>query len=176
MIPLFLGLSAANVLVLGLAFGFGLFATDATTDAPTTLYTFHITVGIAAGLMTALAHTTVYTYFMATSKWLQAATDKADLDPTKFVLPALARKNRVLGIVMVAVATTILTLFAGAASDPTVRPWLPSGVHLLMGLTAIFVNLFAAVTQFPLVQQQGLLMGHALMILNRRPSVQIDHT
>ncbi len=175
MIPLFLGLSAANILVLGLTFGAGLLAAGPATALPSSGYAFHITIGIAAGLMTTLTHTAVYTYFMATSKWLQAATDKADLDPTVFVAPAKSRKHRILSTVIAALVITILTMFAGAAADPTAQPWLPSIIHMLMGLTTLAVNLLAAVAQFPLVQQQGRLIDQALAILNDRPNVRLDH-
>ena len=165
MISLFLGLSTGNVLLLGLTMTLGWFATDAHT--PTSLYVFHITIGIAAGLMATLTHTAVYMYFMATSRWLQAATNKANLDPSRFVNPAMARKHRVLGVAMAAITMTVLTLFSGAAADPTVQPWLPANIHMAMGLATLMVNLIAAVAQFPLVRQQSLLMDQTLSILNR---------
>ena len=75
MISLFLGLSTGNVLLLGLTMTLGWFASDAHT--PTSLYVFHITIGIAAGLMATLTHTAVYMYFMATSRWLQSTTSSS---------------------------------------------------------------------------------------------------
>src|SRR5689334_4317384 len=114
---LFLGLTAANLLLLSMVFGLGLFATDA--GKPTSLYSYHISLAIAAGLMTLLAHLAVYTYFMATSRWLQAATDKANLDPQTYAAPALAGKRRVFPLAMAAIIFTMLTMFAGAGADPT---------------------------------------------------------
>jgi len=168
MISLFLGLSTANLLLLTMALGLGLFATDG-AHVPTSLFTVHITIGIASGIMTLVTHIGTYTYFMATSKWLQAATDKADLDPARFVAPALARKTRVLAASGAAIAVTMLTMFAGAASDPTMpNPW-NSGIHMAMAMATLMINLVAAIVQFPQVRQQGLLMDQALAILNAAP-------
>jgi hypothetical protein len=169
MISLFLGLSTANILLLLIAFGLGLSATDS-QQAPTGLYAFHITMGIASGLMATLTHTAVYTYFMATTKWLGAATDKADLDPQRFVTPAAARKARALVLTMAAIAVTMSAMFAGAGGDPTMaNPWWPGGVHLTMGLVALVANALAAGFEFPLICRQRRSMDEALAILNAAP-------
>lgn len=167
MIPLFLGLSAANMILLAFAFGLGLFATDA-AGRPTHHYPFHVTMGIAAGLMTCLTHLAVYTYFMATSKWLQAATDKANLGLNRFVTPTIGHKGRCLRASLGAIIVTMVTMFAGAASDPvTPQPWWSGRVHLVMALGALGVNMAAATIQFDLVRNQGRLMDEALGILNQ---------
>lgn len=169
MVSLFLGLSTANILLLLIAFGLGLTATDA-QQAPTGLYAFHITMGIASGLMATLTHTAVYTYFMATTKWLGAATDKADLDPRRFLAPAAARKVRALAVAMAAIAATMLAMFAGAGGDPTMaNPWWPGGVHLTTGLVALGANVLAAAFEFPLICKQRRSMDEALAILNAVP-------
>lgn len=169
MISLFLGLSTANILLLLIAFGLGLSATDG-QQAPTGLYAFHISMGIASGLMATLTHIAVYTYFMATTKWLGAATDKADLDPQRFVAPAAARKAKALVLVMAAITATMLAMFAGAGGDPTMtNPWWPGGVHLTMGLVALGANVLGAAFEFPLICRQRRSMDEALVILNTTP-------
>ena len=168
MISLFLGLSWANVILMATALVLGLLATGADTDA----YALHATIGIASGLMTTLTHMVIYAYFMATHKWLQAATEKGDLDPLQFVRPALTHKYRALGTAMAAVTLAVLTLFAGAATDPTTAPWLPPGAHLATAVTAIIVNLIAAGIQFPLVRQQNHLVDRATALLNDQSNTQ----
>ncbi len=174
MISLFLGLSAANIIMLTIVFGLGMSATDA-QGQPTAIFPFHITFAIAAGFMTLLTHTAVYTYFMATTRWLQAACDKAALGTHRFVAPALTRKNRGLVIVMIAIATTIATMFVGAAVDPTMPgTGVPGGVHLAMAVLTILVNLAAAACQFPLIQQQSRLIDDALTHVNNMPPANKD--
>jgi hypothetical protein len=165
MIPLFLGLSAANLLLLAIVFGLGLFAVDPAGKA-TTMYGYHLVMGFAAGLLTALAHLAVYTYFMATSKWLNAAADKAGLDPARYVSPALARKRRVLPVALGAIGVTMLAMFAGAAADPTVRPWWPAEVHLATAALAIAANALGALMEYRLIRDQGALMDLALAVFN----------
>jgi hypothetical protein len=174
MLPLFLGLTAANLLLLSTVFAIGLFAVDP-ANVPTWLYSYHIALAIAAGMMTLLTHIATYTYFMATSRWLQAATEKANLNVNDFAAPAFAAKRRALPVAMTAIVAVMLTMFAGAASDPTVRPWWPGEVHMAVAGVAIAVNVFCAMLEYKLIQSQGKLMDGALAILNRMPGLVIEH-
>jgi hypothetical protein len=164
MIPLFLGLTAANLILLTLVFGVGRFAVA--DGVPTGLYYFHVALGIATGMIATLTHLVVYTYFMATSRWLQAAANKANLDLNRFVVPALTRKSRALPVVMAAVAAVMLTMFSGAAADSTVRPWWPGEVHLVTGAFAIGINILCAAIEYRLIRGQGDLMDQALVAVN----------
>lgn len=168
MIPLFLGLHAANLLLLGLVFGMGLMVIDPASQRPTWLYHYHLAGGIAAGLMVALAHVSVYTYFMATSKWLQAASEKCGLDAARHVAPALGRKRVALWTAMAAIAVTMLTMFAGAGADRTIRPLWPAEAHLLLGALAIAVNVVCSIAEYRLIKRQGALMDETLEVVNRQ--------
>jgi hypothetical protein len=172
MIPLFLGLTAANLLLLGVVFVLGLGAIDG--GRPTGLYAYHISLAIAAGLMTALTHVAGYMYFMATSKWLRAATDKAALNPAAYAEPAAVNKRRVLPLVMGAIVATMLAMFAGAAADPTMNAWWPGEVHLAVAAIAIGVNALGAVGEYRLIRAQGKLMDEALIEVNRTPGVVVE--
>ncbi len=167
MIPLFLGLTAANLVVLCTAFGFGWFAVDASGEA-TGVYDTHMLLGIGAGLLATMTHMTVFTYFMATSKWLQAATDKAGCGLERFVGPALSRKRRAFGVSMLAVVLTMAAMFAGAGADPTMmnRLW-PGEVHLMAAAVAIAVNAFAAVGEFSLIKRQGVAVDEAARLIGQ---------
>jgi len=172
MIPLFIGLTAANLILLCAVFIIGLLTPG--VDKPTWLYPYHLSLGIAAGMVTLAAHLAVYMYFMATARWLQAATDKANLNPHDFAAPALAGKRRVLPWVMGAIGAVMLAMFSGAAADPTVNPWWPGEVHMAVGAIAIVANAFCAVVEFRKIKAQGKLMDDALAILNRMPGVVIQ--
>ena len=175
MVPLFIGLTAANLILLCGVFVIGLLTPGSGVgDKPTGFYAYHLSLGIAAGMVTLAAHLAVYMYFMATSRWLQAATDKANLNPNDFAAPALRGKRRVLPCVMGAIVAVMLTMFAGAAADPTVNPWWPGEVHLAVGAIAIVANAFCAVVEFRMIKKQGKLMDDALAILNRLPGVVVQ--
>jgi|GEM_PF-2486465 len=160
MVSLFLGLTGANLLLLSIVFGLGLVAIDG--GKPTGLYAFHITLAIAAGMMTLATHIGTYMYFMATSRWLEAASHKAGLPVEQYVGPALKRKSRSFALMMAAIGITALTMFAGAACDPTVRPWWPGEVHLVMAAMTIVVNALCAMGELKLIREQGSLMDSAI--------------
>lgn len=163
MIPLFFGLTAANLLLMVGVFVLGMFTKDM-DNAPTFIYPYHITLGVAVGLIAALTHVTVYTYFMATTKWLRAATDKANLDPAFYVEIPMRRKRRALPVSMIAIVATMLCLFAGAGADTTL--W-PREVHLVTAILAIAVNFACAAAQYILIRDQTRLIHAALDVVNR---------
>lgn len=161
---LFLGLSAANLLFLLTVFGLGLVIPEA-TDQVSSVYGYHLTLAVGAGLLTALTHMSIYMYFMATSKWLAAAADKAALEVERFVAPAVDRKRRCFAVVMGAVGLTMLAMFAGAATDTIASA--PAKLHLILAVIAVGANLIGAMMEYRLIQQQGALMDQALSQVNQ---------
>jgi len=166
MIPLFLGLTLTNLAVLGIAFGFGFTAVDVNGE-PTGLYNTHLLLGFAAGVTATLTHVVVFTYFMATTKWLGAATDKAGVSEARFLYPSVARKRKAFFLAMSAVGLTMITLFAGAGADPTMtNPLWPGAVHLMLAGLAIAGNLFVAFGEYALIAKQGRAIDDAAALLN----------
>lgn len=166
MLPLFLGLTAANLLLLTAVFILGLFVIDHAGEL-TPGYDWHLPLGVAAGLMTVFTHVAIYMYHMATARWLEAATDKAGRSISRWVQPALARKRRVFFLMMSAIGVTMLAMFSGALVDPTVRPLLPGEIHLAAGVLAIAVNASCAISEYRHIRAQGVLMDDALAVLNQ---------
>lgn len=167
MVTLFLGLHSASLLLLCAVFGMGLMVVDSSTGKPTWMYHYHLAGGIAAGLVVTLAHVSVYTYFMATTKWLQAASEKCGLDLATHVAPSMSRKRRALWTAMIAVGITMVTMFAGAGADRTMRPLWPAKAHLVIAALAIAVNLLCAIAEYRLIRAQGQLMDDTLAEVNR---------
>jgi hypothetical protein len=166
MFPLFLGLTAANLMLLVTVFVIGLFVVDH-TQTPTAAFDWHMPLGIAAGLMAAFTHVAVYMYHMATARWLEAATDKVGVPVARWVTPALARKRKVFFVMIGTIAATMVTMFSGVLADPTMNPLLPGEVHLLIGALAIAANVGAALSEARHIRRQGLLMDDALAVLNQ---------
>ena len=75
MIPLFLGLTALNLLCLGTAAALG-YAYGGTARGGQ-----HILAGAVAALVGSGVHCVVFTYFVATAKWVRHAIDVRRLDP-----------------------------------------------------------------------------------------------
>jgi len=170
MLPLFIGLTIANLLLLGVVFALGLLLGYG--HAPT-WYSYHVLFAIFAGLMVVFVHLIVYTYFMATTKWLGAAVDKANLPVDQYVTPSAQRKRRAFAVVMTAIVVTMLTMFSGAAAD-TVRHW-PPMIHLISGIATLVANGLCALAEYKLISEQGRLMDSALAELNTNPNLIIKH-
>ena len=163
MLPVFLGMNAANLLLLSIVFVLGLVTQGA---EPTTAHAKHIPMAVFSGMMAVLVHMVTFTYFMATTSWLAAATDKQDLDRTRFVGDAVKQKRRVFLLCMTAVTATMLAMFSGAAADTSVTAWWPAQVHLAVAAVALVANGCCAVGQYHHVRARGRLMDEALAILN----------
>ena len=170
MIYLFGGLTAANLLLLATVFTLGPGAIDAQGE-PTKLYEVHLLFGVAAGLMCALVHVTVFTYFVATSKWLADAADKAALEEAQYVAPSLQRKLRAFLLAMAAFGITFVTMIAGAGGDPTMRLLWPGGIHFMLAAATLVMNLLCALGEYHLIRRQGALISRVAEILGIQPSV-----
>ena len=147
------------------------------TDGSTTgFYAYHISLAIAAGLMCLLAHVSVYTYFMATYKWLVAATEKAGVEVHRFVVPAGTNKRRSFPVVMAAIAMTMIAMFIGAAEDPTAAPVWGAKLHIIAASVAWIGNLMAALGEYRLIRNQQRLMDDALDVVNRTPGLIVQQS
>ncbi len=171
MIRMFAGLTAANLILLLIVFGLGLSVNA--TDAATRMYPMHMAMGFAAGLMVLLAHLSVFMYFMATSKWLAAASVKVGIADERFIVPAQTNKRRAFGFAMAAIVITMLTMFAGAGADPTLGRLWPAEVHLIFACVTIAANVIAAMGEYRLIRGEGQLMDQALGILQAGSGVEV---
>mgnify|MGYP005839556255 CR=1 FL=1 len=176
MIPLFLGLQIANHLMLAMVFAAGLWWSQVRGGVAggTDWHGLHVGLGVAAGLFCTLAHVGTYMYFMATYKWLWAASEKAGLPPDRFVAPARRRKSQAFPAAMGAILMTMLAMFAGAGADATAGSWWPPDVHLAVAALAIAANLLAAMRQWQLIRGQQQLMDQALARLNADPNIVVS--
>ncbi len=165
MFPLFLGLTISNLLLLCTVFVLGLFVVDHQSEV-TDAYDWHIPLGIAAGLMVALTHVAIYMYHMATARWLEAATDKTGVPQARWARPALARKRRIFFLMMAAIGSAMIAMFAGALADPLMNPLWPGEVHMAAGILALSVNIAVAFSEARHIQAQGRLMDDALRMIN----------
>src|SRR5436305_221802 len=110
MIPLFLGITAFNLLALSitLALGYGV-----STGHP--WGTYHQLCGVLSTIVCCGVHCVVFTYFMATSKWIQHAVMVKKLDAA-LTAPTRSFKAHAFPAALLAMATVCLAAFIGAAT------------------------------------------------------------
>src|SRR3954449_9200989 len=139
MIPLFLGLTALNLLCLGTAAALG-YAFGGTARGGQ-----HILAGAVATLVCCGVHCVVFTYFVATAKWVQHAIDVRRLDPS-LATPTRSFRAQAFPAAMGAIAAVLLAAFSGAAADNyhgRAGTW-----HHVLVLLGLVVNLLAAAIEF----------------------------
>lgn len=158
MITLFLGLTLANLAGLVTAIVFGYLAASNAS-----LRQWHTLVGALATILCVAVHCVVFTYFIATAKWVQHAISLKQLDPT-LASPTRSFKAQAFPWALGAIFTVFFTAIFGAAADN----------HLLQPLwhhfTALFmlaVNLFAAVGEYAAIRKNGQLIDRVLELANR---------
>ncbi len=154
MIPLFLGLTIANLTALLITIALGYFS----IAAPGSLRTLHMVAGFLTALLSVTVHCTVFTYFMATSKWVQHAVTVKGLDAA-YVAPTRSFKAQAYPAALGAMFVVFLTAIFGAAVD---NQMLRSGWHHAMALTSVGINLLAAVTEYGAISRNGKLIDQLL--------------
>jgi hypothetical protein len=160
MIPLFLGLTALNLLclaaaaVLGYVLGRG---------------QWHVLIGATATLVCCGVHCVVFTYFTATGKWVQHAVLVKRLDPA-LCAPTRSFKATAFPAAMTAIATGLLAAFSGAYVDAyrfhgaTVIP------HRALAWCALAVNLAAAFIEYRAIARNGRLIDAVLAKIEQLPA------
>src|SRR5688500_17582785 len=154
MLPLFLGFTLVNLLGLGLAGYFGY-----TRPAGSAVDSPHRLAGALAALTCCAVHCVVFTYFVATAKWVRHAVMVKRLDPS-LLTPTRSFKAQAFPAALAAMAATFLAAVAGAAADNYPGPW--RAVHHAAALAAIAVNLAAAAFEGRAVVRNGRLIDGVL--------------
>jgi hypothetical protein len=152
MLSLFLGLTVVNLICLTLASVLGIYRPGGA----------HVLSGALAALVCVGVHCVVFTYFIATAKWVQHAIVVKKLDP------ALARPTRSFRIqafpaALLAMGTTFAAAMLGAAVDNrmTSKHW-----HLVAAIVAVAVNLLVAIIEYRAIERNGQLIDGILARIN----------
>lgn len=158
MIPLFLGLTLVNLLCLGLttALGYMSLSNDGASKGS------HILAGALSTLVCCGVHCVVFTYFIATAKWIQHAVQVKQLDPA-IAQPTRSFKKQAFPAALSAMAVVFVTAVLGAARDNygIDRMW-----HHGAALAALGVNLLVAVVELRAIMRNGRLVDHILATVN----------
>ncbi len=148
MIPLFIGLSLANLMCLCVAAWLG--------------YTHHRSMHVLAGALATLAccgvHCVVFTYFIATAKWVQHAVLVKRLDPA-LALPTRSFKMQAFPAALLAMGSVFLAAVLGAARD---NEMISPRWHWIPALVAIGVNVAVIFIEYRAIARNGLLIDSIL--------------
>ena len=154
MIPLFLGLTLANLTALLATIALGYAAMPATSA----LRSWHMLAGALTALLCVAVHCIVFTYFIATAKWIQHAATVKRLD-ADYTAPTRSFKAQAFPAALAAMAIVFITAVFGAATDNQI---ISPAWHHLLALTAFAVNLAAAAIEYNAISHNGQLIDQIL--------------
>ena len=158
MIPLFLGLSLVNSLCLIFAATIGYMSGHGSPA----LRQMHVLAGALSALVCVGVHCVVFTYFIATAKWVQHAVMVKKLD-AQIVAPTRSFKMQAFPAALLAMASTFGAAMLGAALDNFM---VSRNAHLVAALIALGVNMIVAVIEYRAIDRNGRLIDSILALIN----------
>ena len=160
MIPLFIGITMVNLLSLGGAMTLGyLVKRDPTLWSP-----YHQLAGVLATIACVAIHCIVFTYFIATAKWVQHAVTVKQLDPA-LTAPTRSFKAQAFPAALGAMAIVFLTAISGAATFSEMLR--TTTVHHALAIASLAVNALVALVEYRAIVRNGRLIDDILEQVNR---------
>jgi uncharacterized membrane-anchored protein YitT (DUF2179 family) len=156
MLSLFLALTAFNLLCLVLTalLGYAYGGSDVTQ--------WHPLAGVVATMTCCAVHCIVFTYFIATAKWVQHAVTVKHLDPS-LAAPTRSFKLQAFPAALVAMLVVFAVAVTGAArASYGVSPT----YHHVLAWIAVVVNVLVAVTEYRAIARNGSLIAQILAQIN----------
>ena len=163
MIPLFLGLTIANLAALLAAIGLGY----AGAGVGGSMRGWHTLAGAMALLLCIAVHCVVFTYFIATAKWIQHAVKVKGLD-ADYAGPTRSFKAQAFPAALGAMLAVFIAAIFGAAVDNQMAS---TAWHHLLALGAFGVNLLAAAIEYKAISHNGKLIDRILADL---PAMDVE--
>ena len=158
MIPLFLGLTLVNLLCLGTATALGYMSLADSGESKGV----HILAGALGTLVCVGVHCVVFTYFIATAKWIQHAVLVKKLDPS-LITPTRSFKLQAFPAALLAMGVVFAAAILGAARD---NYGIPRIWHHGFTLAALGVNIAVAAIEYRAIVRNGSLIDSILARIN----------
>jgi hypothetical protein len=158
MIPLFLGFTLVNILCLGVTAALG-YRSLSDIGASKGI---HILAGALSTLVCCGVHCVVFTYFIATAKWVQHAVLVKQLD-ANLIRPTRSFKLQAFPAALCAMGIVFLTAILGAARD---NYGIPRIWHHAFALVALAVNVIVALIELRAIARNGRLIDQILARVN----------
>ena len=165
MLSLFLALTAFNVLCLLLTAALG-YAYGGSTTAPQ----WHALAGAIATITCCAVHCVVFTYFIATAKWVQHAVTVKQLDPS-LVAPTRSFKMQAFPAALLAMAVTFAAALCGAAR---VSYGVSPTYHHVAAWIAVATNVAVALAEYRAIERNGRLIKGILNQINGAAGTAVD--
>jgi hypothetical protein len=159
MIPLFVGLTLVNLLTFAVAGAIGYMGTRGGQD----VRGWHILAGALAGIVACGVHCFVFTYFVATAKWIQHAVLVKHLDPA-LLAPTRSFKAQAFPAAMIAIAVSLVAVFSGAARDTQM---ISRTAHHAITIGAFVINILVAAVEYRAIARNGRLIDEVLAKIAR---------
>jgi hypothetical protein len=155
MIPLFLGLTLVNLLMLGTATALG-YIVD---RDPARWSPYHQLAGVLATMTCVGVHCVVFTYFIATAKWVQHAVTVKHLDPS-VAAPTRSFKAQAFPAALSAMAVVFVTAVTGAATFSGY--FRTATIHHALAIASLAVNVLVAAIEYRAIARNGALIDGIL--------------
>ena len=159
MIPLFLGLTLANILTLCVTGALGYLGTTSASAR-----SWHTLAGALATLVACGVHCVVFTYFIATAKWVQHAVSTRQLDPN-FTRPTRSFRKQAFPAALLAMAVTFAAAILGAARD---NGMVSRDAHHFPAVAAFATNILVAIIEYNAVARNGRLIDSVLAAIAKQ--------
>lgn len=153
MIPLFLGLTALNLLCLIATAALGY-----ATASGSAVEQWHVLAGALSAVLCCAVHCVVFTYFIATAKWIQHAVSVKQLDPA-LALPTRSFKAQAMPAALCAMTSVFAAALLGAYTDSYQRSSTP---HHIAAIIAIAINLLSAIAEYRAIARNAALIDDLL--------------
>ena len=155
MIRLFIGLTLVNLLMLGVATALGYVV----PRDPLRFSPYHQLAGVLATITCVAVHCVVFTYFIATAKWVQHAVSFKRLAPG-LATPTRSFKAQAFPAALSAMAVVFVTAITGAA---TFNGYFRSAtVHHALAIASLVVNALVALIELRAIARNGRLIDGIL--------------
>ena len=153
MIPLFIGLTLVNLLTFAVAGAIGYLG-----QRGYDVRGWHILAGALAGIVSCGVHCFVFTYFVATAKWIQHAVQVKNLAPA-LVSPTRSFKAQAFPAAMLAIIVSLIAVFSGAARDTHM---ISRAAHHSITIAAFVINIAVAAIEYRAIARNGRLIDTIL--------------
>jgi hypothetical protein len=159
MLPLFLALTLFNLLCLSITTALGYGVSWGHAWGP-----WHQLAGAIATIICCGVHCVVFTYFVATSKWVRHAIVVKNLDPS-LIAPTRSFKVRAFPAALIAMAIVFVAAVAGAATfSYRLRPT----THHVLALLSLATNAICAIVEYRAIARNGRLIDTILADIVKR--------
>jgi len=123
---------------------------------------WHRLFGALAGIVCCAVHCVVFTYFIATGKWIEHAILVKQLDPA-LAAPLFLGDSAAFAAALSVITLAIATPIVGAAVDNLYLspPW-----HHVMAMVLLAGNVLAAIIEYRCIRDNGLVIDDILARVN----------